>query len=299
MKTKPRASTTLGYFQRMGTTNISRHKTMSAVSTLITAACLFLLSVLYLLSVNFNFNLNSFTAETAMIAFAEETCSQAEAAELQGAINMVPGVKSATFITKEEVFEDFKAQYGDQGTKYISPAIFRFRYVIELTDPIEAESVEAALLQLPGISNIRSDANIVRGFRLVEMTVRSFILAGSIMMLLMAFFIISNTIRLSVTSRAREFRVMRMMGAYDTFLCAPLAFEGLELGAMGGLLATIASLISYVAVVHTVQTGEMQELFAMVPTGSVAIQLFLGNLLGGAAVGVSGSIIAIQRFLRE
>lgn len=272
---------------------------MSVGSMLITAACLFLLSVLHLLTVNFNLNLNSFTAETAMIAFAEETCSRAEAAELQGAINMIPGVKSATFITKEEVFEDFKEQYGDQGTKYISPAIFRFRYIIELTDPIEAESVESALLKLPGISNIRSDANIVRGFRLVEMAVRSFILAGSIMMLLMAFFIISNTIRLSVTARAREFRVMRMMGAYDTFLCAPLAFEGLELGAMGGLLATIASLISYVIVVYTVQTGEMRELFAMVPTGSVAIQLFLGNLLGGAAVGALGSLIAIQRFLRE
>ena len=299
MKTKPHASTTLGYFQRMGTTNILRHKTMSVGSMLITAACLFLLSVLYLLTVNFNFNLNSFTAETAMIAFAEETCSRAEAAELQGAINMIPGVKSATFITKEEVFEDFKEQYGDQGTKYISPAIFRFRYIIELTDPIEAESVESALLKLPGISNIRSDANIVRGFRLVEMAVRSFILAGIIIMLLMAFFIISNSIRLSVTARAREFRVMRMMGAYDTFLCAPLAFEGLELGAMGGLLATITSLSSYVAVVHTVQTGEMQGLFAMVPTGSVAIQLFLGNLLGGAAVGALGSLIAIQRFLRK
>jgi cell division transport system permease protein len=103
-----------------------------------------------------------------------------------------------------------------------------------------------------------------------------------------AIIIIGATIRMTVLARAKEISIMRLVGATDMFIRLPFLIDGLVKGVLGGLLALI-----FVWVANRV----VNEYFIQTIFFSREM-VFLG-VVGGAFMGVLGSLVSVGRHLRR
>jgi len=116
-------------------------------------------------------------------------------------------------------------------------------------------------------------------------------------LVLAAFFIISNVIKLIVIARRSEIEILRLVGATNMFIRIPFLLEGTLLGAVGGLLSLgLVFLLIRLFPAYVGNTlGALRELvgFRFLTFGqSFAL------VLGGGGVGFLGSLSSLSRFLR-
>ena len=98
--------------------------------------------------------------------------------------------------------------------------------------------------------------------------------------------IISNTLRMTLLSRADEIHLMRLMGAKEWFVRTPFILEGMLLGAGAGILAWL--------LLWPLVLGSSGWLITMQVELNAWVFL-LPLLFGGAVVGAFGALIATAR----
>ena len=107
---------------------------------------------------------------------------------------------------------------------------------------------------------------------------------------------VANTIRLAVYARREEIDIMRLVGATDAYVRLPFVIEGALQGLCGAVLA-----ISGLVAVQRIVLPRAAAAFAFasgVPAPHLS-PLHCALLAGaGAVVGLSGSYLAVARFLR-
>jgi len=103
-----------------------------------------------------------------------------------------------------------------------------------------------------------------------------------------AVIIIGATIRMTVLARAKEITIMRLVGATDMFIRLPFLIDGLVKGVLGGLLALL-----FVWIANRV----VNEYF--IQTIFFNRELVFVGVVGGALMGVLGSLVSVGRHLRR
>ena len=103
-----------------------------------------------------------------------------------------------------------------------------------------------------------------------------------------AIIIIGATIRMTVLARAKEISIMRLVGATDMFIRLPFLIDGLVKGVLGGLLALVFVWVAN----RVVNEYFIQTIFFN------REMIFLG-VVGGAFMGVLGSLVSVGRHLRR
>ena len=104
-----------------------------------------------------------------------------------------------------------------------------------------------------------------------------------------------STIKLAVYSRRREVGIMKFVGATDWFIRWPFVIEGMIIGAVGSLLATVILYFIYRGIFGFIASNLL--IANLVPVSFVLTTLLGGFLLGGIVVGAIGSIAALRKFL--
>ena len=107
-------------------------------------------------------------------------------------------------------------------------------------------------------------------------------------------FMIVNTIRIAVYSRASEIEIMRLVGASDSFIRWPFILEGIMCGLIGAIVALIL-----VAVVWDPIQPIMFSVFKLPFSVGAQFLATLSALLFavGLGVGALGSWISVRSYL--
>jgi cell division transport system permease protein len=117
----------------------------------------------------------------------------------------------------------------------------------------------------------------------------------ALLLILASIALVANTIRLSIFSRRREVEVMKLVGATNWFIRWPFVIEGVIVGAMGGVLATLMLWIAKETVVDPL--SDKFALIAAPDTIDFPVLIVL-LLLSCIAVSALGSGLTLRRFLR-
>ena len=102
-----------GYFFHEGLSNMFSHGFMSFAAIGITVACLLIMGTFTLVAVNADANLKQAEQDNEILAFVDDSYTEAQAKALQKKLEAVDNVASVTFISREEAMQSFISEHPD------------------------------------------------------------------------------------------------------------------------------------------------------------------------------------------
>src|SRR5690606_34031825 len=177
----------------------------------------------------------------------ERDVKKSDVDKIVSSIRKMDGIKegSIQLITKEEGFQDLKSEFGEDFLDDEFPNPLQDMIILNLNaEDVEKEKVDAlkaSILALsPGVSQVYFQDELfdtaIRNMNLVNwgMTVIGFII------LLIAVFLIHNTIKLSLYANRFVVKTMELVGARWGFIVRPFVAKSLLYGLVCGLIAIVA-----------------------------------------------------------
>lgn len=287
------------YYVREGLSSVFVHGFTSLAAMLVIAACLMITGIFSLVAYNIDLQIRELEGKSEIVIYIDEEVSREDAKTLGSRIKKIDNIKTADFVTKEQLFEDYLESLGEDA--YVMEELrddnpLRDSYQITMKDvSLHKETVEE-LEALDGVAASSSMQEV--SDRLIQIRKVVNLISVTLVALLgaVSVFIIANTVKLAMFARKEEIAVMKMVGATNHFIRAPFVVEGMFLGMCAALLAFFVQWGVYAYVTKQLAAGT--AILTMVGFGTVW-QPVLGLMLAaGLVLGVGGSVITIRRFLK-
>ncbi len=287
------------YFAHEGLSNMFSHGFMSFAAIGITVACLLIMGTFTLVAVNANQLLRDLEQENEILAYVDDSYDETQARALQKKLQSIPNVASATFISKQEAMEEFKAQYPDEALfQDLDPEILRDRYAIKIADLRQQKQTVEQVKAVEGVAKVNAYEEIAGGFITVRNVATVVCVALIAILFVVSVFIISNTIKLTTFDRREEIAIMRMVGATNGFIRWPFVYEGFLFGILGAAVAFLLQWGLYEAVAQGVANNDTLQLISIIPFTEMWVPVAVSFAAAGIIIGVGGSLSAIRKFLQ-
>ena len=287
------------YFFHEGLSNMFSHGFMSFAAIGITVACQLIMGTFTLVAVNANELLRTLEQENEILAYVDDSYTEAQAKALKRTLEAIPNVASATFISKEEAMESFTAQYPDEALfQDLDPEILRDRFAIKVVDLQQQSATVEAVKAVEGIAKVNAYEEIAGGFITVRNVATVVCVALIAILFVVSVFIISNTIKLTTFDRREEIAIMRMVGATNGFIRWPFVYEGFLFGLIGAAVAFLLQWGLYGAVAKGVANNDTLQLIQIIPFTEMWLPVAGTFAAAGVVIGVGGSLSAIRKFLQ-
>ena len=171
-------------------------------------------------------------------------------------------------------------------------------YIVEADKPENVTAVAKSISKIDGVDRADYGGTNTKKIFGLSKVIRTWGLGAAALLLFVAVFLISNTIRITILSRQREIQIMRLVGAKNGYIRWPFFLEGAWVGLIGAILPSLLIGFVYrVAYVGLQKTLSQQGLYLLHPNTFVP-QLIILMVVVGVAIGSIGSIISMRRFLK-
>jgi cell division transport system permease protein len=281
---------------------IMKNYWMSLAAMGTVAVTLLIFGIFLCFAFNISYLTKELDREMAVRAILQDGLDKSKVNELIAKIEQDPMVASAEFVPKEKGLQEVEAQWGDaefiKGLKESNQNPLPDIILVKPKSGEKAVELEAKLKQIdPAI--IDADAGGVVGQMISFGGVfRNVIFFFGLGLAILAAFLISNTIRLTIFARSREIEIMRLVGASNWFIRWPYFIEGAILGIVGAIFPTGLLLILYQLGYDMMNEGTGYKILKIMPVSELAVYLSISIFLLGAFIGVVGSIFSVRRFLK-
>ncbi len=287
---------------KQGFQGMWRNRGMSLASVGSITAVLIILGIVLIIVLS----INNIVLETRhkfdeIQIFLEDDITETQIDNIGKQIENSDGVLSLSFQTKEEALETMKKDWGDRG--YLLEGLeeenpLPSSYVVKLDDIEHADNVVKKVENLKGVEEIKYYRDIIN--KLVKTT--NYVRIGGIIiigiLLLISVFIISNTIKITVTARKREINIMKYVGATNGYIRGPFIIEGILLGIVGSIISVIIVNYGYQYFFKHI-SEKLYVLFTLylVPPSALVIDIIIIFTAIGIGIGILGSLVSLKRFL--
>ena len=291
--------TNLGYLLKEGIKGIFTHGFMSFAAVCVTVACLLIVGSFSILVYNVNIMVEELNQTNEILAYVDETLSDADAKSVGTKINMVDNVLRADFIPREEALENFIADHQDEEASFsgLDATDLRHRFRIVLEDNHYITETDLAIQDIPGVVKTVAEYEMAQGFSTIQDVLHLVSLGIIAVLLAVSLLIISNTVKLAMYDRKEEIGIMKMVGATNGFIRLPFVVEGFTLGMLGAALAFGLEWVMYDAMVMKISEVDALRLFKFVQFEELLIPMVVTFAAAGMFVGIVGSWTSIRKFL--
>ncbi len=292
------------YLSAQGLHNLARNRLMTFAGIGVLTACLVITGIATLFAANVNSLVAYLGSQNETVVYLDPAADDTTAQNAYTAIMAVPGVKSATYISKQDVLNEYRgymAQYADLWDEFENDNPFKANYSVVVDDLDNMESISAQLETIPGVVKVSAPVEMTSIFVKIQhvVTTAGYVLVA--VLALVSIVVISNTIRLSVYARRKEINIMKYVGATNSFIRWPFFVEGVGVGLISAALACCIVLGAYYGLTHAAGTlsGFWQTLLgdSVVPLSQVWYWVVIGFFAGGCAIGGLGSVVSVRRHL--
>lgn len=229
-------NTLLRHF-REGSKNVFRNGWMSVASVTSIVVSLFILGVFILLVLNVNAFADDADSMVQIKTYLNSNVDDSMRQKLHNDIAAMEEVSKVTFISKAEGLKDFREQLGEEGKDLLEgydentnpiPDTLQVEVVEPTTVPFVASKIEQLNTKYPDepIYKVRYGQGTTEKLFKITRAVRNIGFAFVAGLGLMAMFLISNTIRVTILARRREIGIMKLVGATNMFIRWPFFVEG-------------------------------------------------------------------------
>jgi cell division transport system permease protein len=170
-------------------------------------------------------------------------CSSAVTATQQAAIEAklkaTPFVQTVYYESQAAAFQNYESEYGKTALgQNATQSFLESDFRVKLLDPSKYQIVEGAVGGMPGVATVVDEQQLLAPLFTFIHIAEYTAVGVAVVMLVLAFLLIFNTVRLSAFSRRRETGIMRLVGASNFYIQMPFLLEGAVAGLFGGLMAS-------------------------------------------------------------
>ena len=275
-----------------------RNAAMSLAATATMTLMLLLLAGFFIVQNGLLAGLAFVEQKVEVVADIREGAADADVVGTRARVGALPEVREVVYVSKEEALLRFRESRAAQGeedlTRYLDANPLRASLEVKLRDAADFGPVMEALRTESAVERVKNITDLVSRVLTVTDFLRTAGIAILAVIAAIVLFIIINTIRLAVVSRAEEIEVMRLVGASDAFIRWPFVFEGALVGLIGAAitLGTIAALSEPLGNV-------MYDFFRVLPirVGAIARDVSLLVVGSGVGLGVLGAWVSVRTYL--
>ena len=242
-------------------------------------------------------------SKVELALFLEDDARVSDVLDLRARIEADPAVSRVDYVTKEQAMArlvDIAAKRPDIQIVDTSENPLQASLEVKLAHAQDAPRVTAALRQEIGkgvVSDVVDNPQVVDKLLTITRVLSFGGLAVLAMMLIVALFVIVNTIRIAVHARRDEIEIMKLVGATDWFVRWPFILEGMLVGALGAMAATAVVLVAAGPVMNA-----MVSFIEILPLsfGTTFVWQLVGSVFALAlAVGGGGALLSVRAHLAK
>tara|TARA_A100001037_G_scaffold79578_1_gene71605 strand:- start:783 stop:1652 length:870 start_codon:yes stop_codon:yes gene_type:complete len=279
-----------------GFKNVWRHKS-SAVSSIFSIYLTLIVSgSLLIISQNTNKLIEYLRDKYKIEVFFKDDVTEQRVTELVTEFKKKNIVQSITVISKKDAERIFKSQFGDDILGLLGYNPLPISCVINLKKDwpsrLDLQPIISDLKKYREVDEVRHQGKLISRIEsYYDRFLQVMIIAISIT-LIVAIFIISNTVRLTIFSKKELIKSLQLIGATKWFIKGPFIIEGI----VHGLIAAILSVYSLVGIIRF----SKYLIYDLTKFGIIFDQVFIFQVLLSISilVGFIGANRAISRFLK-
>jgi len=285
--------TQIEYLARESVAGFHRRKLTTGVTILIMSSALMVLALFVLVALNLGLALERARSNVDVRVFLIEGLDEQRMAGLQPTFVSIPGVSTARFISKDMALEELRQELGDDADVLDTleenplPASYHLELSSGYRSAAKVDQVASDLELWPEVEDVVFSRAWVGALESWNDIFRYGSFAVSLIVLIAAVFVISNTVRLTMASSRRLIEIQMLVGATDSFIRTPFLMEGMLHGLLAGMLAMGV-------------LGFGQRLLAAKLAGLefFTTSQIVGFILFCVVLGLLGSLTAIGKYLR-
>lgn len=282
-----------------GTNKSLNRKIISSSSSVVISLSLVLFTVglLALLIINTQRLSNYIKENIGFTIMLNDKASEIEIIKLQKVLDAADFAISSKFISKEQATIDLQNDLGEDFVSFLgySPLLASIDVKVNAnyanTDSLS--SIKLELHKNTSINEIFYQENLIDKINKNVNRITFFMLCFCILLLVIAFALINNTIRLSVHSKRFLIRTMRLVGANNRFILKPFLIKGIYQGVYSSIFA-IFLLIGSIQLIQ----NETTRMLNVTDIKVIAI-IFLLIFIAGFLLSWLSTFFAVRKFIYQ
>lgn len=288
------------YLAKEGIRNVWSNRMMSIASVGVLVSCLLLTGAAMLFSINVSGIMQDIEQENSFKVYLEpRVVSTLEAIEIGDEIQQLPNVAdNAEFVSAEEGLEQFKDVLGDvYGELEEGDDFLPHCWIITMEDLSQYDETKAQIEAIDGVAQMSDHRDTVQTLNQLNQLVGTAGFWIVLILSIVSLFIIANTVRVTMFARRKEISIMKAVGATNWFIRIPFIIEGMLIGLLSALLATLLLDLLYQGAISAV--NGLFPFFAFIPFSQFVWPILLSFVVAGMVFGALGGIISISKYLRK
>lgn len=277
--------------------SIWRNRWMSLASVGAVTVTLLLVGVFVALILNVNKIASDFEKDVEVKVLIDTTMKETKALALAQKVKKLPDVAEVRYSSKEDELQKVVDDFGEDLSLVDQENPLHNVLYVKATEPQKTADVARQIDALKGTSEVLyGKGKIDKFFQMVD-TTRTIGLVFIVALGLMAVFLISNTIKLTIAARQHEIEIMKLVGATNNYVRVPFMLEGMWLGLFGAVLPIIAIAAGYMSLYERLSPIVQNEVFSFLEPTNFLLRLSIILLAMGVVIGIFGSAMSIRKYL--
>ncbi len=296
---------TIRYTIEQGFRNIIKNKMFSIASIATMAACIFLFGIFYSIIINFQYIVEKAEEGVAIVVFLEEDLTDKQLKNIETKLSAREEVLEVKYVSADEAWEEFQKEYFGEDSEAAAgfeenPLQHSDNFEVYMNNIEQQAELVKYAESIKGVRKVNKSEQVADALTNVNMLIAYMSGAIILVLLIVAIFLISNTVTMGITIRKEEIAIMKYIGAKDSFVRAPFILEGVLIGIIGAAIPLCFLYFVYEKAINYILTrfSILNTLLDFLPVSSVYRTLLPVGLALGVGIGFVGSFFTIRKHLK-
>lgn len=214
-------------------------------------------------------------------------------------LQKIENVKSVNYVSKEQALAKMKAQWKENaflldGMESALPE----SYELKVENIENSNAVASSIYNIKDVEKVVYYKDIVEKIAKVSEIVKYVGITLVGVLLLVSFFIMSITIKLTVIARKKEISIKKYIGATNMSITGPFIVEGILLGGLGAGISFAIIFFAYKYVYESFAWG-IGGIFSnyFLPVNVFGIYIAISYFIIGMGIGILASIFSSRKYM--
>lgn len=260
------------------------------------ALVLFLLGLILLMGLLGN-KLSAYVKENISFSILlKDNQKEADIQQMQKKLDAMPFIKSTEYISKEQAAKELEEELGENPETFLGfnplQASIEVKLHSEYANPDSLQVIEKQITSYTSVSDLLYRKDMMEMVHTNMARMGLILLALAVVLMVISFVLIGNTIRLLIYSKRFLIHTMKLVGATAGFIRKPF----IRYNVVSGILASFLAILLLTGTLYYLQ-AELSGLIQILDIPTLVLTC-VAVLILGITLSVFATIFAVNRYLR-